>query len=220
MRPWRNSLLRNERSFRYNQQMEARTPGERNTAVLDSALRLFAERGYHGTAVPEIAHAAGVGTGTVYRHFDSKDDLVNKLYRRTKRRLIAHLMDEHPFEAPFAEQFARFWRRLADFARAEPHAFTFLELHHHLPYLDSESRALEAHFLAVVVEAITRAQKSAVLGASPPAALMAIVWGSFVALVRADRLGYLPLSEATVTETGALVWAAIATPTARTRRKS
>ena len=48
----------------------------RQEAILQAALQLFAERGYHGTAVPEVASLAGVGTGTIYRYFESKHKLL------------------------------------------------------------------------------------------------------------------------------------------------
>ncbi|MEQ9367019.1 MAG: helix-turn-helix domain-containing protein, partial [Leptospirales bacterium] len=51
-------------------------------AILDASLELFAEKGYDGTAVPLIAEKAGVGAGTIYRYFESKEVLVNILYNK------------------------------------------------------------------------------------------------------------------------------------------
>lgn len=48
--------------------------------VLEAAKRLFAERGLDAT-IPDIAAAAGVGKGTVYRAFESKEHLVAALAR-------------------------------------------------------------------------------------------------------------------------------------------
>ena len=53
-------------------------------AVMNAALDLFVERGFYGTAVPEIADKAEVGAGTIYRYFPSKEALVNELYRQEK----------------------------------------------------------------------------------------------------------------------------------------
>jgi len=41
-------------------------------ALLEAALGLFAQRGYEGTSIGEIAAQAGVGAGTLYQHFRSK----------------------------------------------------------------------------------------------------------------------------------------------------
>jgi AcrR family transcriptional regulator len=49
-------------------------PGKRQ-AILDQAIRTFAEQGFRGTDVQVIADGAGVGKGTVYRYFRSKEEL-------------------------------------------------------------------------------------------------------------------------------------------------
>lgn len=59
----------------------ARADGQRNRArLLEVALRLFVER---GPDVPftELAKEAGVGVGTVYRHFPAREDLIEAAYR-------------------------------------------------------------------------------------------------------------------------------------------
>jgi AcrR family transcriptional regulator len=43
--------------------------------MLDAAVRIFAERGYHGANMAEIAEAAGVTKPMVYAYFGSKEDL-------------------------------------------------------------------------------------------------------------------------------------------------
>ena len=48
---------------------------ERRRQILDESARLFAERGYHPTAVADIVESLGVGKGVFYWYFESKDDL-------------------------------------------------------------------------------------------------------------------------------------------------
>ena len=50
-------------------------------AILDAAARLFARQGYTGTNLAEIAAAAGIKTGSLYYHFDSKEELVGEVLR-------------------------------------------------------------------------------------------------------------------------------------------
>lgn len=44
--------------------------------LLDIAANLFATKGFHGTTVPEIVEAAGVGHGTFYEYFESRRDIL------------------------------------------------------------------------------------------------------------------------------------------------
>jgi AcrR family transcriptional regulator len=54
----------------------------RNRKLLfDAAAKVFAERGFEGS-VHEVAREAGVAVGTIYRHFESKDALIDELVRQ------------------------------------------------------------------------------------------------------------------------------------------
>src|SRR5262245_59785382 len=91
---------------------------DKRRRVLDAALRMFATRGYPGPAVPEVAEAAGVGTGTLYHYFEHKQQLVNEVYRDAKLRLRGALLDQlsdPDLDAPGAAKawFLEVWRRLA-----------------------------------------------------------------------------------------------------------
>jgi AcrR family transcriptional regulator len=61
----------------------------RNRArILEAAGRLFAERGL-GATLNDVAHYAGVGVGTVYRHFPDKDELIETLFETRVDELVA-----------------------------------------------------------------------------------------------------------------------------------
>src|ERR1041384_7752726 len=108
-------------------------PNEKRDAVFAAALELFAERGFYGVSVPEIAQKAMVGAGTIYRYFPSKEALVNALYQHHKRALGEAILAGLPEDAPFRVQFHHFFTRACAFARAQPQVLQFLELHHHAP---------------------------------------------------------------------------------------
>src|SRR5262245_35017049 len=89
-----------------------RTGGKRED-ILDAALELFSERGFHGTAIPDIAAAAGIAPASIYRHFASKEALVNELYRRCKQALLDAIGTSHVGE--LKDQFHDLWWRLVGF---------------------------------------------------------------------------------------------------------
>ncbi len=53
----------------------------KRNAILASATRLFAERGYDASPVAEIARRAGVSEGAIFRHFRSKEELLCEIMR-------------------------------------------------------------------------------------------------------------------------------------------
>jgi len=57
--------------------------------ILDAALEAFAEKGYHGATIREIAARSGVSVAGLYHHFPSKQRLLEHLMADTMDRLIA-----------------------------------------------------------------------------------------------------------------------------------
>jgi AcrR family transcriptional regulator len=57
--------------------------------VLDAALTLFAQRGYHGTALSEIAEALGIRTPSLYNHMSSKQELLAEIVLTTSQQVWA-----------------------------------------------------------------------------------------------------------------------------------
>ena len=49
--------------------------GQRREAILAAALAVFAEHGYHGASLEQVAQAAGISKALIYEHFGSKRDL-------------------------------------------------------------------------------------------------------------------------------------------------
>ena len=64
------------RSTKQNAQMRAAT----QTAVLNSAMTLFAQNGYAHTSTRSIAKEAGISSGLMYHYFDSKESLLRAVF--------------------------------------------------------------------------------------------------------------------------------------------
>ena len=72
------------------------TPAETRERLLRAAADVFAERGYDGTRVADIAAAAGVSNGALYAHFASKADLLVDALRTHGRHLLGELFAADP----------------------------------------------------------------------------------------------------------------------------
>ena len=60
-------------------------------AILDAAEAVFAERGFHGARIQDIAERARIGVGTVYNHFSQKDDVLSALLEERTEGLLAQV---------------------------------------------------------------------------------------------------------------------------------
>jgi AcrR family transcriptional regulator len=72
-------------------------------AILDAAEAVFAERGFHGARIQDIAERARTAVGTVYNHFEDKDDVLGALLEQRSEEIASQLHavrdDRGPFEA-------------------------------------------------------------------------------------------------------------------------
>jgi TetR/AcrR family fatty acid metabolism transcriptional regulator len=58
----------------------ARTGIDKRRLILDSAIHVFADQGFHHCRVSDVADEAGVAYGLVYHYFNSKEEILNTLF--------------------------------------------------------------------------------------------------------------------------------------------
>jgi len=67
-----------------------RSEGKR-TRIIDTAMRHFAEQGYHAARVGDIAAELGIAKGSIFQHFGSKDGLFFEAYKKAVRSFPQYL---------------------------------------------------------------------------------------------------------------------------------
>jgi AcrR family transcriptional regulator len=175
--------------------LRSHDPAKR-AAILEAALDLFVELGFHGTAVPAVAERAGVGAGTIYRYFESKDALVNELYREQKAAITQFVLDGLELGGEPRAVFGAVFQRMCAYVDANAKAYAFLEFHHHAAYLDAASRQAEAQIYMMAETFVRSAQQRGILRLGPPGVLLSLVHGAFVGLVRGRAEGRVGWTDA------------------------
>ncbi len=108
-----------------------------------AAIELFASKGFDGVSIADIAAAAGVSQGALYRHYRSKDELASRLfstaYRRTGAELDRIRAEQHGFTARIGAMVAHF---CALYDQDAPlFRFMLISQHDLLPRLGNGGRA-------------------------------------------------------------------------------
>jgi TetR/AcrR family transcriptional regulator, repressor of fatR-cypB operon len=197
-------------SFPASPLSEAISQPNKRDALLRAALELFAERTYGSTPVPDIAARARVGTGTVYRHFQSKEELANNVYRTCKLNMLGFVKNAIAHGGTVEERFLRIWNALADMAISDPTAVRFLEMQLHEEYLDEESRALSDASFGAATELLREGQKEGVVCDTDATLLVAMSWGAFVGVFKEASLGRFELDANKLALAGVRAWRMVA----------
>src|ERR1700754_5048101 len=75
-----------------------RRSGDKRERILKAAVKVFARNGFHATRVSEVAKAAGVADGTIYLYFESKEELLVRLFEDRVEKLLGFMREELPKE--------------------------------------------------------------------------------------------------------------------------
>lgn len=182
---------------------------EKRMAILRAALDLFETKGFDGTAVPEIAARAQVGTGTIYRYFATKEELVNALFRHWKSIFNEWVLAPLPEGLDARAAFHTYWVRCVSWLIEYPREARFLDLHHHSAYLDAESRALEGRYLETVAGFLDPAIEAGAVRPMPPLLFVALSWGTLLGLMKVADQSRTELTDDMFALAEERVWAAL-----------
>lgn len=94
----------------------------RREVIERAAAEVFAERGYHGASMDEIARRSGVTPPVVYDHFASKLDLHKRLLERTRDELLAMWRASLAGDEPAEERIPRALDAWATYVQGNPYA--------------------------------------------------------------------------------------------------
>jgi AcrR family transcriptional regulator len=83
---------------------EGTTAQDRRRAILDAAVRVFANRGFHACRVSDIADEAGVAYGLVYHYFESKDSVLDTLFLERWDAMLATIAEVDDTGLPAREK--------------------------------------------------------------------------------------------------------------------
>jgi AcrR family transcriptional regulator len=114
---------------------------DKRNAILDAATRLFAERGLVGAPTSEISKLADVAEGTLFTYFETKDDLINSLYREIKLELADAMMSDFPRKKNVRTRLRHVWDRYVNWGIANPKQRKVLAQLQVSEVLTKESRA-------------------------------------------------------------------------------
>lgn len=62
--------------------------------IFRAAQRLFVEKGYYSTSIPDIVKEAGVSTGAIYHHYSSKEELAREIHKTAVRQFLENYNEQ------------------------------------------------------------------------------------------------------------------------------
>mgnify|MGYP000921616090 CR=1 FL=1 len=66
--------------------------GNKEKDIMEAAIKIFAENGFHYSKIAKIAEIAGVATGSIYMYYQSKEDILHKIFNSIWENLYNELL--------------------------------------------------------------------------------------------------------------------------------
>jgi TetR/AcrR family fatty acid metabolism transcriptional regulator len=99
---------------------------DKRKRILDAAIRVFAEHGYHGSRVGDIAEDAGVAHGLLYHYFASKEDVLKTIFVENWGQLLKRFKAVEETDEPAEEKLAGIAKILLRTWRNDPALVTVM----------------------------------------------------------------------------------------------
>ncbi|GFE62196.1 TetR/AcrR family transcriptional regulator [Geobacter sp. AOG2] len=180
--------------------------------IFNAARKLIAECGFHGASVAMIAERAGVGAGTIYLYFKSKDVLINELYQDIEKRVSAFILNGYPGTGPIRERFIHLGTRLLTYFIANPLDFRYVEQFYYSPYGVAFRRDRimgEPGKHTVYNELFEQGVSQQVLRNLPFFVIDSLAFGPLLAVARDHILGFITLDDHLLEEVVVASWDSI-----------
>jgi AcrR family transcriptional regulator len=182
---------------------------EKRIAVMESALDLFVERGFHGAPTSLIAGRAGVGVGTIYRYFESKDALIHSIFEEVHRRFDRRVQDGFEEDRSLQERMTLMLGQLLAAFIDMPREFRFLEQYHYSPFAGNRCSEIPDKEQNALLNMISEGRDAGIFRDGPLPVLQAIALGSLISLAKEHIAGRLTIDSTVIDMATGACWNAL-----------
>ena len=105
--------------------------------ILFTAMKLFNEKGFHGTPTSLIAKRAKVSVGTLFNYYQTKEELIHAIYLEIKvhsKYTFLTLIEE---KSSLHDRLKSMWNAVIKWGISNPEEFEYTELFMHSPFRKS-----------------------------------------------------------------------------------
>lgn len=184
---------------------------DKRAAVIQAALELVAEHGFHGTPMAMVAERAGVAAGTIYRYFESKDDMIRGIYKDLETKLSAALREDYPEGGSVRDRYVHIGKVIVAYCIASPMDFRFLEQFHNSPYgvAHRREKIFDKQGNDICAALFAEGLEQGIIKDLPLPVLFALTFGPIVDICRDHILQFIELDESLIRRTVEACWDAV-----------
>jgi len=179
---------------------------DKKQAALQATLELIAEQGFHATPMSQIAKRANIGVGTIYRYFNSKEDLINALYIESKARLSNYVLRNYSESKPVRECFNQLIHDTIYYFIDNSSHLSFIEQYSNSPLISTETRKEGLRIAGPTIGLFKRAMEQGLFKELPLQIIGALISGATISFAKLYLSGDVNPDENSLTASINAIW--------------
>lgn len=190
-----------------------KSKGGKRDRIIRAALEIISEHGFHASPISLITKKAGIGAGTVYRYFESKDVLIKELHNEIKEDVLAILTEGYSVEKTIRERYLHLCTMLLKYFISHPLHFRFLEQYYNSPYgisLRRDKILRRSNEKSIFMDLFEEGINSTVMKPLPLEILAALSFGPLIVLARDSSFGLIEMNEDLIKKSVEACWDGVA----------
>lgn len=141
---------------------------EKEKQLIEASIDLFAKEGFWNTPTSRIAKHAGVATGTLFNYFESKDVLIDAVYKQLKQEWMGHLMVGYPQNGTLKDRAEHIWFRHIEWGMRFPVRYRLMNQLKLSNLVSQEMQQSQEAELAFAFDMIVQGIADGILVDAPP----------------------------------------------------
>ncbi len=177
--------------------------------IYQTALKIILKDGFTGLKMSRLAKESGVATGTLYIYFNTKEQLINKLFIRLKEKHQTYTLLGITPDTPFFQNFKQAWYNVMQYALDYPEEVAFLDQYHRSVYLKVDTKDAATTLLRPIDELLQQGKKELLIKPIDTALLRNHLNGSIRYLASAHHEGHVQMTKRKMGQAFQLAWDSI-----------
>jgi AcrR family transcriptional regulator len=182
---------------------------QKRQQVLDTALELISELGFHATPMSLIIKKSGAAAGTIYHHFKNKEDLIDTLYSELRKESGQAIVQGLDRDDQYKNKFILIWKNLFYFYSENRKKFEYLENYANSPFVKKEVKAISRRNYQAAIDFFESGIQMGILRNMPVILLTEIVFNNVATFTRMILLEEIEFSEDLLSKTIQSSWDSI-----------
>lgn len=187
---------------------------DKREVIFKATIELLASCGFHGFSIKQLAHKAGVATGTIYLYFKDRDTLIQELHLAIMKQFAQAMFQGHDPSHPLVQQQQQLCSNLWHFSINNPCILLSKAQFDHLPpdVLKSQREATWMLFKPLS-QLFDNGRREGCIKALPDDVLASLCFEPYMLLARQHVQGLIKIDTGCLASIIRASWDAIACPT-------